>query len=93
MRQGSFSHLIHASADFLQEIFRYLRYVGDFWTELFRHDKEAMRKADHASVKEVEFKAPGASASDATIILRKLDSGEIFGAFELDYRRRLWIRI
>lgn len=52
-----------------------------------------MRKVDHATIKALEIQAPGASSTDAMSLFRALKRGEVFGAFSLDERMKIWARL
>ncbi len=67
--------------------------VRIFWAGPFRHDKNDMQKVDPVTVKALELKAPGRSTSDAMTLFRQLKTGEIFGAFNLDRRMKIWARL
>lgn len=71
----------------------YLDYIRRFWTQLVEYDKYKMQKIDHLTVKTLELKAPGASTSDAVLLFHQMQSGEIFKAFDLDYRLKIWARL
>ena len=77
----------------LQEMLHYLDHIRIFWAGLFRHDKSDMQKVDHVTVKALELKAPGRSTSDAMTLFRQLKTGEIFGAFNMDRRMKIWARL
>ena len=51
-----------------------------------------MSKLDYHSVRELELKAAGIATADKLYIYRRLEKGEIFGAFDSDYRQILWMR-
>lgn len=76
-----------------QEILYCLEDIRRFWADLFRDDKRAMRKVDHVTVKALEVQAPGASSSDAMSLFRALKKGDVFGAFRLEERMKIWARL
>lgn len=68
--------------------------IRRFWADdLFRGDKRAMRKVDCVTVKALEVQAPGASSSDAMSLFRALKKGDVFGAFSLEERMKIWARL
>lgn len=76
-----------------QELLHCLEDIRKFWADLFRGDKRAMRKVDPVTVKAPEVQAPGASSSDATSLFRALKDGDMFGAFSLEERMKIWAKL
>jgi hypothetical protein len=74
-------------------MFHYIDHIRSVWSFLLRNDKKAMQELDYATVKALELKAPGAATSDAVSLFHQLKSGEIFGAFSMDYRMKIWARL
>ena len=74
-------------------MFHYLDHVRRFWTGLVRHDEHDMQKVDYVTVKALELKAPGTSTSDSMTLYRQLRKGEIFSAFDLDRRMKIWAKL
>ena len=52
-----------------------------------------MRKVDYMTVKALEVQAPGVSSSDAMSLFRALKKGDMFGAFSLEERMKIWARL
>ncbi|KAH7330033.1 hypothetical protein BKA65DRAFT_404486, partial [Rhexocercosporidium sp. MPI-PUGE-AT-0058] len=68
----------------------YLKGIKDVWSQIFRHDKQAMRMLDHATVKAVELTSPKHSKRDAEMLHGQLVNGQIFAAFNLQDREVIW---
>ena len=52
-----------------------------------------MRKVDCLTVKALEVQAPGASSSDGASLFRALKEGNIFEAFSLEERMKIWAKL
>jgi hypothetical protein len=76
-----------------QECLRYLNYVSHIWSTILSQDTAAMQKLDVSTVNEVELTAPGYCEQDAFHLKRKLQRGEIFGAFSTSERERIWMNM
>lgn len=68
----------------------YLTHIKDVWSQLLRHNKEAMLMVDQATVKAVELMAPKSSKRDAQALHGQLVSGQIFSGFNLESREIIW---
>lgn len=67
--------------------------MKDFWYTVFEGDREAMEKVDEPTVQQVELTAPGVCRSDAQRLHILLQSGQIFGAFSVQDREKIWNRV
>ncbi|PVH68124.1 hypothetical protein DL98DRAFT_475067, partial [Cadophora sp. DSE1049] len=68
----------------------YLKGIKDVWSQIFHHDKQAMRMLDNATVKAVELTSPKHSKRDAQMLHGQLVSGRIFAAFNPQDREVIW---
>jgi hypothetical protein len=73
-----------------QEVLSYLTHIKDVWSQLLRHNKEAMLMVDQATVKAVELMAPKSSKRDAQALHGQLLWGQIFSGFNLEGRETIW---
>ncbi|KAJ4519899.1 hypothetical protein HRR75_001760 [Exophiala dermatitidis] len=73
-----------------EEILRYLDYIKETWHKIVREDIVSMRKVDQATVKALEFTAPGGCKRDAETLWGQFKSGRIFGAFSEPERESIW---
>jgi hypothetical protein len=64
--------------------------MKDFWHKVLGGNRQAMQKADQATVKALELTAPGACRADARSLYGKLQSGQILGAFSHHEREAIW---
>ncbi|KAH7305378.1 hypothetical protein BKA65DRAFT_520822 [Rhexocercosporidium sp. MPI-PUGE-AT-0058] len=64
----------------------YLKDIKDIWSQIFRHNKQAMQMLDNATVKAVELTSPKHSKQDAQMLHGQLVNGQIFAAFNLQDR-------
>jgi hypothetical protein len=73
-----------------QNAIHYLKGMKDVWSQIFRHDKQAMRMLDNATVKAVELTSPKHSKRDSEVLHGQLVNGQIFAAFSLQDREVIW---
>ncbi len=73
-----------------QNAIHYLKGIKDVWSRIFRHEKQAMRMLDTATVKAVELTSPKHSKGDAEMLHGRLVNGQIFAAFNLQDRELIW---
>jgi len=73
-----------------QNAIHYLKGIKDVWSRIFRHEKQAMRMLDTATVKVVELTSPKHSKRDAEMLHGRLVNGQIFAAFNLQDRELIW---
>ncbi|PVH71515.1 hypothetical protein DL98DRAFT_540001 [Cadophora sp. DSE1049] len=62
----------------------------DVWSRIFRHNKQAMRMLDNATVKAVELTFLKHSKRDAEMLHGRLVNSQIFAAFSLRDREVIW---
>ncbi|KAB5549386.1 hypothetical protein GE09DRAFT_966245, partial [Coniochaeta sp. 2T2.1] len=72
-------------------LLNYLGYIRDVWkVEICQGNEEWMRRIDPGTVRAVQHTAPGACSRDREDLYRKVQSGQIFGAFGEQERQSLW---
>ncbi|KAH9209888.1 hypothetical protein DL95DRAFT_413466 [Leptodontidium sp. 2 PMI_412] len=74
-----------------QNAAHYLKGIKDVWSQIFRHDQQAMRMLGNATVKAVELTSPKHSKRVAGMLHGQLVNGQIFAAFSLQDREVIWI--
>jgi hypothetical protein len=73
-----------------QNAVHYLKGMKDVWSQIFRHDKQAMGMLDNATVKAVELTSPKHSKWDAQKLHGQVGKGYIFAAFSRQDREVIW---
>ncbi|KAM3471501.1 hypothetical protein MY8738_009293 [Beauveria namnaoensis] len=76
-----------------QELLAYLRFIKDFWYNVFDRDEAAMEKLDEDTIDKIQLTAPGACERQARHLYEKVNSGQIFSAFSDTERNRIWLRL
>ncbi|KAH8721015.1 hypothetical protein HC256_001391 [Beauveria bassiana] len=76
-----------------EELLAYLRFIKDFWYNVFDRDEAAMGKLDEDTIDKIQLTAPGACERQARHLYEKVNSGQIFSAFSDTERNRIWLRL
>ena len=76
-----------------QELLSFLKHTKDFWCLIFNQNESAMAKLDRTTVKALELTAPGASAKEAKDLHSRIQSGQLFSAFNDAERQMIWSRL
>ncbi len=74
-------------------MFHCLDHVRTFWADLFRHDKRDMQKMNYVTMKTLKLKASGTFTFDTMNLFHQLKKGEIFDAFNMNRRMKIWTKL
>ncbi|KAI1382526.1 uncharacterized protein F4822DRAFT_442585 [Hypoxylon trugodes] len=76
-----------------EEHISFLEHVRGFFESVFDRDVDKMQKFDVRTLKEIQYKAPGACKSEDEELYDRVCDGELFGAFTGQERDVIWRRV